>query len=410
MISNLNKKQIRAYKDKINVLLDIAQTINEEHDIDELLLEFERILRKELDVGKIFVITNTTGKWKSILASGVEAEEINNINVERDLLKFTTLENITLNPPENLKGFDAIIPLPHREKIIGYVLIGDNEGEITGISPTIKHLKLIQIISNLIIVFIENIRMHHAVLEQEVIKKEMELASKIQSQLIPREKNLPKYEDISIHTIYQAHLGVGGDYYDFIRLSPKTIGFCIADVSGKGIPAALLMSNFQAIIRSLFISNISLKKLVNILNDKVNESANNEKFITLFIGKYNFETRRLAYINAGHLPPLFYDSHKQQLTSLKKGCIGLGMLDFIPKIEEGYLKVPNDSKLVAFTDGLVEIETDNEVTSGLEVLENFISNDDPVSDNIKEIRKYIDTNIDKKIFFDDITLIGIGFK
>jgi len=410
MISKLNKKQLRVYKDRLNILLDIAQTINEDHGIDELLSEFERILRKELEVGKIFVTTCSKGKWTNVLVSGVSKEEISKINIERDLLKYTRLENITLDPPENLKGFDAIIPLSHRFKIIGYVLIGDEDDEFTGISPTIKHLKLIQIIANLIIVFIENKRMHQAILQQEVIKKEMELASKIQSQLIPRDQNLPRYHGISIHTIYQAHLGVGGDYYDFIRLSPNTIGFCIADVSGKGIPAALLMSNFQAIIRSLFTPNVSLKKLVNILNDKVNESANCEKFITLFIGKFNFETRRLSYINAGHLPPLFYNSEKQQLKSLEKGCIGLGMMDFIPKIEEGILKVPNNSKLIAFTDGLVELEIDNQITSGLYLLENFITNCFPIGDNIMEIRKYIDSNIDQNIFFDDITLIGIGFQ
>ncbi|MDR2928698.1 MAG: SpoIIE family protein phosphatase [Cytophagaceae bacterium] len=410
MITQLNKKRLRTYKDRLNILLDLAQTINEDHGIDDLLSEFEILLREELEVGKIVVITFSNDKWTNLLTSGVSPEEISKIDVERDLLKFTQLESITVDPPENLKGFDAIIPLSHRYRIIGYVLIGDVDEEHTGISPTIKHLKLIQIISNIIIVFIENMLMHQAILEQEAIKKELELASKIQSQLIPSKENLPQHSGIVVHTIYQPHLGVGGDYYDFIQLSRNTFGFCVADVSGKGIAAALLMSNFQAIIRSLFTANISLKKLVNILNDKVNQSANSEKFITMFIGKYNTLTQKLSYVNAGHLPPLLYDPAKQNLTPLEKGCIGLGMLDAIPTLDEGCVRISKNSKLIAFTDGLVEIEKDDQVTSGMASLEEIISNTHSIEENIREIQFFIDNNISSKNIFDDISLVGIGFR
>ena len=86
---------------------------------------------------------------------------------------------------------------------------------------------------------------------------------------------------------------MGGDYYDVIQLSEDEVGFCIADVSGKGISAAILMSNFQANLRALFTQEISLKQLVCKLNNRVLESANGEKFITLFIAKYNYPERNL---------------------------------------------------------------------------------------------------------------------
>jgi sigma-B regulation protein RsbU (phosphoserine phosphatase) len=109
------------------------------------------------------------------------------------------------------------------------------------------------------------------------------------------------------------------------------------------------------------------------------------------------------------LPPLFYDTKKQQLIHLEKGCIGLGMLDKIPKIEESTLKVPPNAKLIAFTDGLVEVELDNQIQSDTTLLEKFISNPDKINDNIAEIRQFINNNLDNNIFFDDITLIGLGF-
>ncbi len=409
MITQTKKRRLKLYKDRLNILLDLAQTINQDHGIDDLLAEFEILLREELEVGKILVYTWTDNVWKNLLSSGVTAEELEKIDVERDLFIYQGIENITLSPPDNLKGFDAVIPLYHRLKPIGYVLIGDMEEDLQGISPTIKHLKLIQIISNLIIVFIENKRMHKALLEQEAMKKELELASRIQNQLIPAPQDLPQLKKLSVQTIYHPHLGVGGDYYDLIKLSRNTIGFCVADVSGKGISAALLMSNFQAVIRSLFTSSVSLKKLIHKLNQRVNESANNEKFITFFIGKYNLTTRQLTYVNAGHLPPLLFDPQKGYLFALDKGCIGLGMLDVIPVVEVGRLRVKKGTKFLAFTDGLVELERGNKITSGLMSVEKIISNNHTIEQNIEEIKGYINKHIDRKSFFDDISLIGLGF-
>ncbi len=410
MVTQVKKKRLRLYKDRLNILLDIAQTINQDHTVEDLLAEFEILLREELEVGKILVFTNSEGKWKNLLISGVSASEVDKVDVERDLLQFKSIENITLAPPAPLQGFDAVIPLFHRYRAIGYVLIGDVEEEQQGISPTIKHLKLIQIISNLIIVFIENKRMQDVVIEQEALKKEMEVASRIQTQLIPGIDELPKHRKLSLHSFYHPHWGVGGDYYDVIPLSRTSIGFCVADVSGKGIAAALLMSNFQAVIRTLFTSGINLRKLIHQLNARVNSSANNEKFITMFIGKYNLRNRRFTYVNAGHLPPLLFDPKKSQLSSLDKGCIGLGMLDLIPSVEVGRVTIPKNAKMMAFTDGLIELERDNEVHSGLMNIEKIITNGNTIEDNMKEAKNLVAEHIKSGAIFDDISLIGMEFK
>jgi len=410
MVTPSLKKRGRLYKDRLNILLDISQTINEDHSIDDLLSEFEILLREELEVGKTLVYTCSGGAWRNLLSSGVPAEEVARIDVERDLLGYGELQNIHLSCPENLKSFDAIIPLFHKFKIIGYVLIGDVEEDNLGISPTIKHLRLIQIISNLIIVFIENKRMQDALVEQQALRMELQLASRIQNQLIPSQSDLPKHKRLSIHAIYLPHQGVGGDYYDFVKLSRHSFGFCVADVSGKGISAALLMSNFQAVLRSSFTSTTSLKKLVHLLNRRVNEIANNEKFITLFIGKYNALSGSLTYINAGHLPPLLFEPKKGRILQLDKGCIGLGMLDAIPVIEVGRISISKNSKLLAFTDGLVELERGNKITSGLLPIEKIISNDLPIEKNIEEIKNLINKHVENRAIFDDISLIGMGFK
>ncbi|TLX70930.1 serine/threonine protein phosphatase [Labilibacter sediminis] len=410
MVTQIQKKRLRLFKDRLNILLDIAQTINEDHSIDDLLAEFEILLREELEVGKILVFTLADDNWKNLLSSGVSKEEVAKIDVKRDLAQYQNIENITISHPPQLKGFDAVIPLFHRFKSIGFVLIGDVDEEHTGISPTIKHLKLIQIISNLIIVFIENKRMQEELLEQEAIRKEMELASRIQSQLVPADDHLPISTKYSIHTFYHPQFEVGGDYYDFIKLSNNVLGFCIADVSGKGISAAFLMSNFQAVFRALYSPGIRLKKLVHLLNQKVNMSANNEKFITMFLGKYNALTRKLTYINAGHLPPMLFDPKKKHLLSLEKGCIGLGMLDEIPTVEVGKVSVPRNAKFLAFTDGLVELENGDQIESGMKPIEDIISNSNDIERNMADLKRLITEQLERGSVFDDISITGIEFK
>lgn len=409
MVTQLKKRKSRQFQDRLNILLDLAQTINEEHSVEELLAEFESVLLEQLEVGKVLVFTYHNIVWKNVLSSGVCEEELANIDVERDLKQYTQIENITVSHPTQLKGFDAVIPLFHRHNCIGYVLIGDVDEEHQGISPTIKHLKLIQIISNLIIVFIENKKMQTALLEQEAMKKEMELASRIQNQLVPKNDQLPVSNKYNISVYYKPQFEVGGDYYDFIKLSNNVLGFCIADVSGKGIAASLVMSNFQAVFRALFSTRINLKTLIHQLNDKVNESANNEKFITMFLAKYNTLTRKLSYVNAGHLPPLLFDRAKDKLVNLDKGCIGLGMLDEIPSIEIGKVKVAKGSKFVAFTDGLVELENGDQIESGLEHIEDILSNKDSFDTNMKEIKTLITQHMQEGSVFDDVTITGIGF-
>lgn len=408
MINRIKKRKVKQNKDSLNLILELTQTINQSQTIDDLLYEFKRILLEELGIEKVLVYNLFNEKWSIILSASVDDKEIEKIDVEKDLMPYQDITNLTFASENNLNGFDAAIPLFLKEKIIGYVLIGDLE-EKEGISPTIKHLVFIQIISNIIVIFIENKRMHNILLEQEAFKREMELASRIQNQLIPNAKELPNHKNISIHTVYLPHLGVGGDYYDFIQLSKNTIGFCIADVSGKGIAAAILMSNFQAILRTFFTKRVSFKKLISLLNRRVNSSANNEKFITMFIGKYNFITRQLTYVNAGHLPPLLYNPNKNQLVSLDKGCIGLGMLDHILGVEVGKITIDKKSKFIAFTDGLVELEKGDEITNKLSFLKKSLSTDRTLNENFQEFRDFIAENYDRKQIFDDISLIGMEF-
>jgi sigma-B regulation protein RsbU (phosphoserine phosphatase) len=190
-------------------------------------------------------------------------------------------------------------------------------------------------------------------------------------------------------------------------MGKNEFGFCIADVSGKGMSAAILMSNFQATLRALFTREIPLNILVERLNDRVMSNANGEKFITLFIGRINLKSRELEYINAGHNPPLLYELQTKKLLFLKNGCVGLGMLDNIPFIMKGYYLITGNVKLLCYTDGLVELLEGENINLATSHLEEQISNDRLLEENITEIIQELSIEEGNIAIFDDITMLGI---
>ncbi len=408
MATGSSGKRLKFCNFKLDALLEITNAINENLSVEKILETYRHILLEELKIGKVVVLAKTF-EWELILNSGSDKKEQFNIDVEKDLSEHEEITGTSSLNNKALLAYDFIIPVYHDIKAIAYVLIGDVDEEKEGVSPTIKHLRFIQTLTNIIFVAIENKRLYEESLKQERIKKEMELASKMQSMLIPDTDSFPENDDINIKSFYLPHFDVGGDYFDFEQLSEKDYFFCIADVSGKGISAALLMSNFQASLKAYLTTGIKLPELVRLLNVRVIDSAQGEKFITFFAGKYNSETRKLQYINAGHNAPFLYDIKTEKIHELKDGCPGIGMLDEIPFINEGLFNVENPSKLICFTDGLAELENDNHEEIGLAELEKCMSNNKPVNENFTCLQKTLNLKKGNPALFDDITILGIDF-
>ena len=409
MASKSSIKRLKFCNFKLDSLLEITNAINSNLSVEEILNTYQQILLDDLNIGKVVVFALSNKKWKIKLQSGAKPYEFSEIIVEKDLLEHTDITTTTSTENNKLLYYDFIIPVFHDKTPIAYVLFGDVDEEKEGVSPTIKHLHFIQTLTNVIFVAIENKRLYENSLKQERMKRDMELASKMQQMLIPNTDLFPKNDKISVDSFYLPHYEVGGDYYEFQKLSDEEYFFCVADVSGKGIPAAILMSNFQASLKALLNSDISLSLLVNKLNERVVESAQGEKFITVFVGKYNVVTRKLNYINAGHNPPFLYDKDKKQLTELKDGCPGIGMLDEIPFINEGMIHIANPSKLICFTDGLTELENDQKEEIGLAELEKCMTNNFKVEQNFECLQTSLKLKKDNPALFDDITILGIDF-
>ncbi|HME11395.1 MAG TPA: SpoIIE family protein phosphatase [Candidatus Acidoferrum sp.] len=187
------------------------------------------------------------------------------------------------------------------------------------------------------------------------LENEISIAREVQNQLFPRQ--IPSVPGVEINAICKAARAVSGDYYDFIQLSPTQVAIAIADISGKGISAALLMASLQAALRSQMLApgseTLSASELVARLNKHLVRNTGDDRFATFFIAVYDSAARTLRYCNAGHLPTFLLCP--AETLHLDKGGMVLGVIEDYP-FEEGTVDVPCDALLIGYSDGLIEPE------------------------------------------------------
>ncbi|MBK9759515.1 MAG: PP2C family protein-serine/threonine phosphatase [Flavobacteriales bacterium] len=335
---------------QLGALLDVTKAINNNLQREELLKLYADIMHDELGITRLMLFEHSGG-WRCAHAFGAdESQQL--VDVRPLIERYKDIQFIGTADEALLTGFDIAVPVFHRELPLALLLIGDIDEEERRVSPAVKHMNFIQTLTNLIAVALENKRLGKVALQQERDKRELELAADMQTMLIPRD--LPNDASVQAAAWYLPHRQVGGDYYDLIRINEHELVLCVADVSGKGMAAALLMSNFQATLRAmLMLGYTQLDKLVIDLNELVMERARGERFITLFIGTVDTRTGTIRYVNAGHNAPILW--RDGELSELKSGCIALGMLPELPFVNLGEAKV-GGGMLMSYTDGLIEQE------------------------------------------------------
>lgn len=398
----VSNDRLKISKFKLDALLDITLSINANLPTETLLSKYESILRNNLGIGKILIFKRSD-TWECLMNGGFPPQ-MEKIDVQARLMKYDDITYVS--PDMGFEGVDIIVPVYNNNDHLAFLFIGDIEEEGEGMSPVLKHLNFIQTISSIIIVAIENIRLHKESLRQEALKKELELAAKMQKMLIPDSTSMPQNPRMIVNGFYYPFSEVGGDYYDCLRLSDSKSGFCIADVSGKGISAAILMSNFQANLRALFTADIDLEVLVRKLNSIIVVNAAGEKFITFFVARYDFSTKVLEYVNAAHNPPVFYNTVTGEVVHFNASCVGIGMLDEIPVIKKSEITVTHRTKVVCYTDGLSELKNIEGNDIGTTEIIRHISNTDTLDGNIREMIRFLGIPDTNPYLFDDVSIIA----
>lgn len=394
------KKQVERKELELNALLEITQSINNNVPEESLYKIFNFTLRSNLNIKKLalFVLDEI---WNCKVNFGTK----NNFQKLKLDDRFKLIKNIHRMEEFDeceFHEFDMVIPVAHKSDTLALIFVG-------GLNNNNNHdrdesIKFIQALSNIIIVAIENKKLARKQLEQEAFRKELEIASDVQQFLFP--ERLPYTERVKMEASYLPHDLVGGDYYDYIPINKNQFLICVADVSGKGIPAALMMSNFQASLRTLLRQTPNLKEIVEALNYQVMENTKGEKFITFFGAIYDLSLKTMVYVNAGHNAPILMDK-KNGMRLLEEGSTVLGAMNPLPFMNEGFVTDLDDFTLFAYTDGLIETVNEDGEEFGLKSLLDYFEKSQ--TKDIKTIHQDIIVALDgfkgRNGYRDDITML-----
>jgi len=352
---------------ELNSLLEITRAINKNSSAPVLMEMMESILQSHLNVGKLRLLLEKDDSYICISKYGGAFEGLPTlISACGGMKKPRQPFPLAGTDHELLKEYNYFIPFYDKGKAVAYTLIGDFSS-----SPEMldNDLAFIQTLVNSIIIALQNKKLFRQRLETERFQRELELASEMQQMLIP--VKMHKDTAVEIGAKYLPHQDIGGDYYDFIRLNDNEIIWCIADVSGKGISAALLMANFQASLHAWATVEEDLLDIIVRLNSIMIKNTRGEKFITLFLAKYNQRTRRLNYINAGHNPSILYANGRA--IPLKLGTTMIGVFEELPFINQGEIDLEPDSLIFNYTDGLMDYEVEQTKIWNEDVLLDFVA-------------------------------------
>jgi len=397
------KNQFDLKELELNALLEITQAINNNLPEVSLYKIYGFTLRANLRIKKLALYVKDED-WVCKANYGTSIDFIS-ITLDDSFLDFSEIQLIDPNSTTpGFKEFDMVVPVTHKENVLAFVFVGglvDHDQEDQPEPDT----SFIQTLSNIILVAIENKRLARRQLEQEALRKELEIARGVQQLLFP--KNLPEEEHLKVNALYLPHQDVGGDYYDFMEINEQQFLMCIADVSGKGVPAAILMSNFQAALRTMVRHTTDLKEIIYELNHQTVRTARGENFITFFVAIVDTSLKEIYYVNAGHNPPLvIIDGGKTQLMEL--GTTILGAFKPLPFLRVGKVKYQETFTFFAYTDGLTETFNDQGEPFELERVQEAVEqNSQEDLDKINGILlRKLNEFRGRNTYTDDITLLS----
>jgi sigma-B regulation protein RsbU (phosphoserine phosphatase) len=308
-------------------------------------------------------------------------------------------------PKLGLFGLELIVPMQIQGKTKGLILLG---ARMPDMAYTESDVEYIYSAGSIAIISLENRRLFKEEVEKQKMEEELEIARDIQKNLLPHE--IPEFGNIEVSASNVSSKQVGGDFYDVIPLSENSFCAAIADVSGKGVPAALLMANLQAFLKIICKHGMQLVEATALINDLITENTMDGKFITFFWGIYDDKNKTFQYVNAGHNPPLLIRDGK--ITYLKKGGIILGVMKtFTPYLSET-IQLEKDDVIVLFTDGITEAKNVNDDEFSDEKLETLAVNlagfsPDRIMEYIKESVQDFSAGTHQS---DDITLMVLKLK
>jgi serine phosphatase RsbU (regulator of sigma subunit) len=408
---------------KLSSLIDASQTINSSLELDEVL---ERILMTATenvgaDRGTIYLVDAPNNELWSKVLQGEQKLEIR-LPMGQGMAGFVAqtgeiikLEDAYEDPRFNQEvdkesGYRtrSLLTTPMRNKtgeIIGvFQLLNKEEGLFTD-----EDVSFLDALSAHAAIAIENAFLLQESLDKAELEKELEVAEGIQQRLLPSEPpEVEGYEFAGICTPWES---VGGDSYDFIPLDDGRVLISIGDVVGHGIPAALLMANLYAALRSHTQYEFEITDMVARLNNFIHRSTDTMQYITFFCGLLTPDTGEYLYVNAGHNPPYHIPAGigpDDEVPTMTEGGVPLGMMPSMPYLS-GTITLEKGDVLFLFTDGVTEAMDEEEELLGEEAVEACLKNAAgmPLGSILHDVNTEVRGHMGDTEPDDDVTMVGV---
>lgn len=349
-------------------LLQVAELAGRTRDLDEILAGLVRLtpMLGGVDRCCVFLWDRDASRYVAAQAYGLHDELrdrfaelsyapgefplLDRVRSSGELVLAEQTERSQLVPAglAHPAGATLALPLRAQDEVLGVMLV-DYQGHAHPFSQ--QRLALLAGIGNQAAMAIENIRLYHESLENERMAQELRVARQIQATFLP--ESCPTIAGWSIAVTSQPARQVGGDFYDFIPLGYHRLGLVIADVSDKGVPAALFMALSRSVMRAVAGEGRSPAATLRRVNDLLLADTSSGMFVTLFYGVLDTENGRLLYSSAGHNPPYWHQRRSGQLVRLTCRGIALGVVEQ-PEFEEGEAILEPGDSLLLYTDGVTE--------------------------------------------------------
>lgn len=415
-----------AYNTEV-ILAELSNSVAGIRDIKTLLETVSQRIAASLHVGRIAVLLESGDRYEPAYALGYGGSPPP-IELRRDAATIRLLKQVHSpskvyfdDPQSWVHGTSekeqaalqtlqsqVLLPLTQNNRVLGVISLGPKRSE----APYSKgDLQLLGAVASQTGLAIENARLTESVRQEvaqrERLNRELEIARDVQQRLFPQK--LPKVEGLDFAGYCRPAFGVGGDYYDFIKLSDGCMGIAIGDVSGKGIAAALLMASLQASLRGQTIKPGSrLSEMIEHINRLVYDASADNRYATFFYAQYEPGGRILKYVNAGHNAPILCRKRADspEIERLEEGGTVVGLFPEAP-YREAQLTLCRGDVVVAFTDGISEAMNDAEEEWSEEQLIQTIKNGDSRSaaDMITSILERVDAFTRGARQHDDMTLV-----
>lgn len=371
--SLIDRRFFREEYDARQILTAMSEALRTASTTQQILETATNQISAALHPHNITIFLDDQEKRGYVVASSLESAKSTNTSwlstavLPYDVLPPAAMDVLSGSENQTMDS-SLLIPISINHEVSGFISLADRR---SGLPYTKEDKLILLVVGNQIATFIENEKIIKRQAEEERKARELEMAEEVQRHLFPAAGL--NDDDVEIYGLCLPAQRVGGDYYDYFQIDEQHVALAIADVAGKGIAAALLMSTVQASLRCQFTSgDNSLPDVVSSINRLLQQSTTEGSYATFFLAKFDRVTRQLTCVNAGHNPPMLAGSTDD--TRVRLLTIGGPIIGAFPdqRYEQQQLRLRSGDMLVIYTDGVTEAHSTDGVEFGEERLRSIL--------------------------------------